>query len=124
VREGDQALLGSAADRRRNLAIAAAFLAVVVILALLAYRPATVLGIEGEALASSVSGVGYGKEGDCREVGEDLWRCEVLDDVSSGRHLYSVQTRGLGCWEAWTGDLDQARDRQTFSGCISLVDVL
>jgi hypothetical protein len=29
-----------------------------------------------------------------------------------------------GCWDAWTGGLDEMEDRKTFSGCINVLDLL
>jgi hypothetical protein len=111
--------MGSREDRRLNLNVGLGLLLVLAGLALFAYRPATLIGVSGESLATSLGDVGTGS---CFEVADSQWECVIEDDPSSGsrRTLY-VETGSFGCWDAWSNPVHKRGD---FSGCVTFLDLL
>ena len=88
-----------------------------VALALFAYRPTPVVGVDGSSLAFSV-GSGWSSD-QCAAV-EDRWNCEIDLDPGSGAIVYyKVTVDGVGCWEATPARA--SRGKRT-TGCISLLD--
>ena len=124
--------MGSREDRRLNLRIGLGLLLFVVALALFAYRPAALLGVNGDALASSLgnervsdhaltSSLGNESAGSCVEVADSRWECEIVIDPSSGSQTLYVETRAWGCWDAYP---NTERDRGGLSGCVTFSDML
>lgn len=112
--------LGSAEDRKLTLKVLGLVALASGVLFLFAMRPAPILGIDGSSLGSSVGE----DDGDCEEVQDDLWSCDVLDSASSGG-TFVVETKGLGCWDAWYAERPDHSDRSgdpDRSGCITLLD--
>ncbi len=95
-------------------------------LGFVAWRPAVVLGVEPGALARSVSGeVGGSSVGsNCRDRGSGDWFCSVMDREGSSGTGYSVNTRGLGCWDAARVGRPVGELQATASGCIGFFDEL
>jgi hypothetical protein len=114
-------------ERKRNLTVLAIVLVLALLLAAFAYRPATVIGVHGEALAHSVRGsrdlVGHSR---CVDVGNGRWRCQIMDAQENGAVPYVVTTSGpFGCWSARrAGPAGDGGTPKRKSGCIDAVDVL
>ncbi len=110
-------------ERRRNIKALAVVLVVLVVLGAFAYRPATVIGIDGDALAHSIGGGQLVADSTCREIADSRWRCQISSGSDST--TYSVTTKAFGCWEAArlerTGEDDVSVQR---SGCINAIDVV
>jgi hypothetical protein len=105
--------------KRRTRLIVGAFFLIVVVVALFAWRPATVVGVDGQALHASVTGL----EGDCESLENDLWLCTTNDPMSSEGGAHTVEMQSFGCWHAWNGDRVVGDRPPTDSGCITVVDL-
>jgi hypothetical protein len=91
------------------------------------YRPATILGVDGDALAHSVGGGNLLDTNRCKDTGNGRWRCFILDTRGSStrRVDYVVKTRSFGCWDATRpGRPLGTRFPKRVSGCINLIDVV
>jgi hypothetical protein len=112
------------------VATAAAAAVFLVLLATLAFRPALLLGIEGDALAHSVDSrlPSIGDPGHCERQADGGWTCHVLfeDDPGSGGGyvVYDVVAGSLGCWQARLPASARSGDRLPgrMHGCIYLWD--
>jgi hypothetical protein len=108
-------------ERRKNLIALGVFLLVVISIGLLAYRPATVVGLDGDSLAISFGGSVMSK---CEEK-DEAWLCRISIEPSSGAQRFVVETKAFGCWDAWKGtsvaDAEGSPDR---SGCIDALDLI
>ena len=92
-----------------------------VVLAVLAFCcwPATILGVDEDALAHSVGAL------HCKDTGNGHWRCSVDDPQNSGAVDYAVNTRSFGCWDATREERAPSRRYpKRVSGCINLIDVV
>jgi hypothetical protein len=75
-------------------------------LAVLVFRPALILGIDGATLAHSVDSrlPSIGDPGHCERGENGNWSCHVLfepDPGSGGGYVaYQVVADGFGCWRA------------------------
>lgn len=99
-------------------------LGVVAIVAAFAYRPATVVGVDGGSLARAV-----GKDGDCKDLEDGLWRCNLSagGTAGSGNSLFMVKTRFFGCWDAWAANKPRKtapKGEPDKTGCITIVEML
>jgi hypothetical protein len=115
----------TATSRRRARAGFAVGLVVVLVMLGLAYRPATLFGVEGGALLHSVEGETGGSSlfaDGCRSRGDSKWRCGVSFDGGSSGSAYAVDTRRFGCWDARR--VEAGPGPTTASGCINGLDVL
>jgi len=119
------------ARRKAIIASAAAIaLAVVAGLAILAIRPALVIGAGRDALSHSVQGVigAAGREGSCENRGDGTWICSVIfvgDSSSPGYPVdYEVVADTFGCWHATLANTGQDRGESPGSakGCIYFWD--
>jgi hypothetical protein len=117
-----------AKERRGNLIAVGVLFGAVIVLGLLAYRPATVLGIDGETLANSLGeelGLVPGKR-ECEKQADDEWRCSLSGGSSEGGGgMFVVSTRAFGCWDA--EQVSSAAGPGTprpVSGCIDAFDIL
>jgi hypothetical protein len=114
-------------ERKRHLTVLAIVLVLALLLAAFAYRPATVIGVHGEALAHSVRGsrdlVGNSH---CASLRNGRWRCQIMDAQENGAVPYVVKTSGpFGCWSARrVGPPGDGGTPKRRSGCINAVDVL
>jgi hypothetical protein len=120
--------------QRRKQAIlgvaAAAALLILVLLASLAFRPALLLGIDGNALAHSVDSKlpAVGDPGHCEQNPEGDWTCHVLFELDPGSGggyvVYRVAADGLGCWHAVRPPGSRSGDRliAKMHGCLYLWD--
>lgn len=96
------------------------------LLAALAFRPALVLGINGNTLAHSVDSKlpSIGDPGRCDRDGGGNWACHVLfeDDPGSGGGYvaYEVVADGFGCWHAARPAGSRSGDRlpARLHGCV------
>ena len=108
-------------ERRKNLIALGVFLMAVISIGLLAYRPATVVGVDGDSLANSFGGNLMSK---CEETGK-VWLCRISTDPSSGAQRFVVETKAFGCWDAWKGDsAASAEGSPNRSGCIDAIDLI
>lgn len=110
-------------ERRRNAKALVIVLLVFMILWAFAYRPATLIGVEGDALAHSVGGGDLLGASKCVEVDDGVWRCKILDRGGSRTTQYTVETRAFGCWDAVYGRAHDGAPKQD-SGCINAIDVV
>jgi hypothetical protein len=109
---------------------ATAALLFVALLAVLTFRPALVLGIDGGALAHSVDSKlpSIGNPGHCERRANGRWTCHVLfeDDPGSGGGyvVYEVAANRFGCWHAARPSGSRSGDRllAKMHGCIYLWD--
>ena len=109
---------------------AAVALAVVGGLAILALRPALVMGVGGDALSHSVQDeIGAaGREGHCESRGDSNWSCSVTfegDTSSPGYGVgYKVVADAFGCWHAARDEARPSRGEppRRAEGCIYLWD--
>ena len=109
-------------ERRANLFAVGGLLAVVALVALLAYRPATVLGVDGDSLASSIGdGLDLSlSKGACKEA-DGEWRCDLrAQDSSGGGGVFVVSTRAFGCWDAVPPSRVGTQAGPTLSACINV----
>lgn len=86
-------------------------------IALLAFRPATLIGISEDALAKSIGDEAGAPRATC-EGDDDRWTCAVGSPGDATR--YRVSGESLGCWETERGG--PARDE--LSGCVTLLDFI
>ena len=78
-------------ERGKNAVAIGVALIAFVALAAFAYRPATVIGIQGGVLAASLGG---DSSSDCQHGEENRWYCSDLPDASgSGSVSYFVTTK-------------------------------
>jgi len=120
--------------QRRKQAILAAVttvaIGVVALLAVLAFRPALVLGTDGGALAHSVDSrlPSIGDPGRCGRDPNGDWLCHLLfeqDPGSGGGYvLYEVVADRFGCWHATRPNGSRSGDKLPAKthGCIYLWD--
>jgi hypothetical protein len=120
-------------QRRKQAILAAAAvvaLGVVALLAALAFRPALVLGTDGDALAHSVDSrlPSIGDPGHCRRGANGDWHCHLLfeqDAGSGGGYVaYEVVADRFGCWRATRPSGSRSGDKLPAEthGCIYLWD--
>jgi hypothetical protein len=106
---------------RRPLFLLFSILLFLVAVGLLAYRPATVTGVDSGELASSVEGAvgGAHPHTRCRQLHGSTWRCRVRADGRAS--AYRVAIHSFGCWK---GQLAGAAGRlpRRPSGCITVLD--
>jgi hypothetical protein len=88
------------------------------------FRPATLFGVDGKALASSVGGNVAHSTATCVGAGSGAWRCEVTGGNALGAE-YTVRTHRFGCWSGTLIDPGIRRDppERSVSGCIGLTDL-
>jgi hypothetical protein len=103
---------------RRSVAVGLVF-TLVILLAIAAFlnRPATVIGVDDDALARSLGADSdYSK---CTEIAGGRWKCELSQGSDS--EVVTVQTKRFGCWK-----VIERGQRSAFlapkSGCIDAFD--
>lgn len=106
---------------RRPLFLLFSILLFVVVVGLLAYRPATVTGVDANELASSVGGTvgGAHPHVNCRQLHGSAWRCRV--EEGGGASDYRVVTHSFGCWKGQLAGSAGRLPRRP-SGCITASD--
>jgi hypothetical protein len=90
----------------------------------LAYRPATVTGVDANQLASSLKDAAGGAHARCEHVHGSTWRCAARDDGSGAVAPYRVETHSFGCWKGQITGPGSPRLPRRPSGCISIFDFL
>lgn len=111
-------------NRRRNIIAVVVVILILSPLAMMAYRPAWVLGIEPGTLAHSVGGSAPHAP-TCTQHEDGIWRCTRWDSRSSSPVPYRVRTHGdFGCWSAWRDDHGSPTAPHMISGCITFLDAL
>jgi hypothetical protein len=114
---------GGPPEFRNAWPLAAALATAVLVLGLFGARPTPVLGIDGEALQSSVGGIDVlSFEPESCEPGDGEWTCFVYESEISGSISYRVEVDWKGCWEAVKVGQSRGENPRTLSGCASLVD--
>jgi hypothetical protein len=110
-------------EARKNFNAILLALLFVVLVGLFAYRPATVLGISGDALASSLGGWDVGERfgSRCDDLPSNKWHCKIAGGSSA--EGFVVRTRAFGCWDAWRGHPPVGGRPPNRSGCISGFDL-
>lgn len=105
------------------LAWTLAGIAVVGLVAVLLLRPAVIVGVDGNALRSSIAAEVSGVSSDappCREL-PARWRCR-LSAVGRNRLIpYRVEVSEDGCWIAVR---TEGKQRERAAGCIGPFDYL
>ena len=86
----------------------------------LAYRPATVTGVDAKELASSLKGAVDGSRARCVQDHGSTWRCAVRGARGGG--AYRVKAKSLGCWDARIASHRTGRVPRRPSGCITILD--
>jgi hypothetical protein len=88
----------------------------------LAYRPATITGVDAGELASSVEGTVGGPDphARCQQVHGSDWHCSV--SAGAGASAYRVAVHSFGCWEAKAAGGSTQRLPRRPSGCITALD--
>jgi hypothetical protein len=115
-------------DRRAVAAVAAGFIAAVLVLGLFGARPSPLLGLDGSVLQSSVgNGYFYGTADSCAplrrgRVPDGGWLCGRYDAGFSGTVNYEVHSNGLGCWHAVRVGPPGEGSPERLSGCVNLYD--
>jgi hypothetical protein len=115
-----QFVLSRAEERRRNAKAAGIALVIFGLIAWLAFRPATVTGVDAKPLANSVGNSLVGTSA-CVDTANG-WRCSV-----GGKNgvVYAVETQPFGCWDAVVASGHAGRDFPTQkSGCINGLDLI
>lgn len=109
------------------VAFAALALAFLALTALFLYRPALVIGANGESLGESISSElgSYSPSGVCDEAANGGWDCVIViepDPGSGGGDVaYGAESDDSGCWHARSPTA--MRVRKNLSGCIGLFDL-
>ena len=108
---------------RRPLFLLFSSLLFVGVVGLLAYRPATVTGVDSGELASSVEGtIGAAHPNvRCQQLHGSTWRCRV--EAGGGGSAYRVVIHSFGCWKAQAAGSAGHLPRRP-SGCITAFDYL
>lgn len=87
-----------------------------------AFWPATVLGVNADALQSSVDIL---NEGSCERIPGDRWRCFGNNSYYSQDFSFEVEVDGFGCWHAYEerpgGKVERSPSR---SGCVRIANYL
>lgn len=105
-------------------ALALAFLALT---ALFLYRPAKVIGVDGDSLGESISSElgSYSPSGTCDEAGGGRWKCAIVIEPDPGSGggdvVYRAESDDSGCWHARSPTA--MRVRKNLSGCIGVFDL-
>jgi hypothetical protein len=83
-------------SRDRRIVVAGIAFTVLALLALAVFlcRPATVLGVDDDALERSLGG--ESDYSNCAEIADGRWRCGL--SRGSDRTVVTVRTRRFGCW--------------------------
>jgi hypothetical protein len=108
-------------ERRRNVKALAIAGGILIIFALFAYRPATVIGVDGGALAVSIGSSVLADPSNCIDLGAGRWRCHL--NYRSDAATATVEMRAFGCWtlvDKRPERADEVRD----SGCITALDLV
>jgi hypothetical protein len=88
------------------------------------FRPATLFGVDAKALANSLSGEVNHAQAKCVGEGSGRWRC-ALSGGTVGEVEYALTTHRFGCWSGSrvaTLSAGSEVDRSV-SGCIGLADM-
>ena len=105
-------------------ALALAFLAFT---ALFLYRPAKVVGVDGDSLGESISSeLGrYSPSGACDKAGGGRWKCAIVIEPEPGSGggpvTYRATSNDAGCWQARSPNA--FGQRKSLSGCIGIFDL-
>jgi hypothetical protein len=96
--------------------------ALILVVGLLAARPAPIVGVDGKALQYSVEGASPFDNRPCPHEEDGTWTCSRHDSGYSSTVAYRVKVGGLGCWQAVrTGPAGEGSPRR-LSGCITVWD--
>jgi hypothetical protein len=115
-------------DRRWNV-IGIGVVACLILIGLIAVRPAVVTGVSGAKLLRSVEGTipdstgALGGYGGCEKRQGDRWNCLVPgSEGSGGTWAYSVSVDQWGCWTARSAE-SQRDVPPRAHGCIGIFDL-
>lgn len=102
----------------------AAFLGVLALSALMIYRPGTMLGTSGAALAHSLrEEIGVGEVAASCDPERGEWSCAVGGSGAGLRRVdYSLETRDWGCWDADRTSGAGSGTPDAASGCVTILD--
>jgi hypothetical protein len=96
-------------------------------IALLAYRPARIIGANEKSMAYSLRQEAGSPEATCREKPDDTFDCVVKASGSSATSAYLVDVDDWGCWDARSrggGEAAGAGFKPKLSGCITIADLI
>ena len=98
--------------------------AVVVLIGVALFRPATLFGVDAKALANSLGGEVNHAQAKCVGEGSGRWRC-ALSGGSVGGVEYALTTHSYGCWSGSMVAMPSADSpvEHSVSGCIGLADM-
>ena len=98
--------------------------AVVVLIGVALFRPATLFGVDGKALANSLGAEVHHSQARCAGEGSDHWRCSLQGEDVAGVE-YALTTHSYGCWSASLAadPVTAAPVHHSVSGCIGLADM-
>jgi hypothetical protein len=112
-------------ERRRRVVALVIATGVVLLFAAFAYRPATVIGVDGDALAHDLGGGDPLGGSHCQEGSDGHWYCVIPDAQQSGEAAYAVETHSYGCWDAERdGPGGEGGTPRHKSGCLNLIDYI
>jgi hypothetical protein len=102
----------------------ALLVAVVVLVGVAMFRPATLFGVDAKALANSLGGEVSHAEAKCVGEGAGRWRCRLSGGRVDGE-IYTLTTQRFGCWSASQVALPATSGKvdRSVSGCIGLADL-
>ncbi len=108
-------------ERRRNVKAFTIAGGILIAFVLFAYRPATVIGVDGGALAVSLGSSVLAGDSDCADLGAGRWRCHL--NYGSDAATATVKTKAFGCWDLIDRRPARGVDVRK-SGCISALDFM
>jgi hypothetical protein len=96
---------------------------VLAVVGLLLFRPATLFGVNGKALANSLGSEVRHSQANCVQSRTGGWRC-ALDNEEVAGVEYLLSTHSYGCWSGRlvADPRTAAPVERTVSGCIGLAD--
>jgi hypothetical protein len=98
--------------------------AIIALIGVALFRPATLFGVDSKALANSLGGEVHDSGAHCVKERTRGWRCELEGGTVRGVE-YALSTSAFGCWKGVkvAQPASVAPAQQAVSGCIGLADM-
>ena len=98
--------------------------AIVALIGIALFRPATLFGVDAKALGNSLGGEVHHSQALCVDEGSGRWRCALQGSNVKGVE-YVLTTHQFGCWSGSRVALPSSASpvEQSVSGCIGLADM-